>query len=45
MSFDQKPIDGQIFDELKNLDLSNMTPLEALNTLSDLQAKLEDEAV
>lgn len=34
--------DDDIVDELKNIDLSNMTPIDALNTLYKLQNKLKN---
>ena len=32
--------DDDIINELKEIDLNNITPMEALNTLSKLQNKL-----
>ena len=34
--------DNDIIDELSGLDISNMTPLEALNTLNRLQNKIRN---
>ncbi|MDO4622889.1 MAG: DNA mismatch repair protein MutS [Eubacteriales bacterium] len=34
--------DGHIIEELKNLDISNMTPLEAMNTLYHLQSEVKN---
>jgi hypothetical protein len=33
-----------VIDELKGLDISKTTPLDALNTLHKLKGRLEDEA-
>ena len=42
MSFFDTVKDEDIIDELKNLDVSNMTPLDALNTLYKMQNKLNN---
>ena len=34
--------DNDIIDELKDMDISNMTPLDALNTLYRLQNKIKN---
>ena len=34
--------DEDVLEELKTLDISNMTPLEALNTLNSLQSRLKN---
>ena len=34
--------DDDILKELKELDISNLTPLDALNTLNRLQSKLRN---
>ncbi|MCP5007255.1 MAG: DNA mismatch repair protein MutS [Planctomycetes bacterium] len=36
------PPENQVIDELKNLDISKTTPLDALNTLNKLKARLEE---
>ena len=42
MSFFDTANDSTILDELKELDISNLTPLEALNTLYRFQTKLKN---
>ena len=39
--FDAAP-DNEILDDLRNLDISNMTPIDALNELYKLQGKLKN---
>ena len=34
--------DDDVIDEIKSLDISNLTPIEALNTLYQLQNKLKN---
>ena len=34
--------DEDVLEELKNIDISNLTPLDALNTLYQLQNKLKN---
>ena len=34
--------DDDILEELKNIDLSNITPIDALNTLYSLQNKIKN---
>ena len=34
--------DDDVIDEIKNLDLGNLTPIDALNTLYQLQSKLKN---
>lgn len=34
--------DDDVIDEIKNLDISNLTPIDALNTLNQLQNKLKN---
>ena len=34
--------DDDVIDEIKNLDLGNLTPIDALNTLYQLQNKLKN---
>ncbi|EEG92467.1 hypothetical protein ROSEINA2194_03772 [Roseburia inulinivorans DSM 16841] len=34
--------DDDILEELKNVDLSNMTPIDALNKLYELQNKIKN---
>ena len=34
--------DGDIIDELRNVDIGNLTPLEALNKLYELQNKVKN---
>ena len=34
--------DNDVLEELKNLDVSNLTPIDALNTLYQLQNKLKN---
>lgn len=34
--------DDDVLEELKNLDVSNLTPIDALNTLYQLQNKLKN---
>ena len=34
--------DDDIIDELKNVDLGNMTPIDALNKLYELQNKIKN---
>ena len=34
--------DDDVLDELKNLDVSNLTPIDALNTLYQFQNKLKN---
>ncbi|MEK9676665.1 MAG: DNA mismatch repair protein MutS, partial [Chloroflexota bacterium] len=44
MSFGEVPSqDNEALEALRSLDLSNMTPIEALNALFELQAKALDE--
>ena len=40
--FDLYPDNHPVLKELSALDLSNMTPIQALNTLYELQKKLKD---
>ena len=42
MSFLDTVSDDAIIDELRNLDISHMTPLEAMNTLNELQVKVRN---
>ena len=39
--FDAAP-DNDILDDLRNLDITNMTPIDALNELYKLQGKLKN---
>ena len=34
--------DDDVLDELKNIDVSNLTPIDALNTIYKLQNKLKN---
>ena len=34
--------DGDVLEELKNIDVSNLTPIDALNTIYKLQNKLKN---
>ena len=34
--------DGDVLEELKNIDVSNLTPVDALNTIYKLQNKLKN---
>ena len=34
--------DNDIIDEIKDLDMGNMTPIEAMNTLYNLQNKIKN---
>ena len=34
--------DDDVIEELKNIDISNLTPIEAMNTLYHLQNKLKN---
>ena len=34
--------DDDVIDEIKNLDIGNLTPIDALNTLYQLQNKLKN---
>ena len=34
--------DNDIIEELKNIDIGNLTPMEALNTLYNLQNKIKN---
>jgi DNA mismatch repair protein MutS len=34
--------DDSIIDELKNIEISTMTPIEALNKLNELQSKVKN---
>ena len=36
--------DEDIIDELKNVDIGNLTPLDALNKLYELQNKVKTES-
>ena len=42
MSFLDTVSDDAIIDELRNLDISHMTPLEAMNALNELQVKVRN---
>ena len=42
MSLFDTVTDDDIMEELKNLDLGNLTPIDALNTLYKLQGKLKN---
>ena len=42
MSLFDTVTDDDIVEELKNLDLGNLTPIDALNTLYKLQGKLKN---
>ena len=42
MSFSTTVKDEDVLKELKELDISSMTPLEALNTLNRLQNELKN---
>ena len=37
-----KPQDNDIIEELKGIDIGNLTPMEALNTLYNLQNKIKN---
>ena len=37
--------DDDVLEELKNLDVGNMTPIDALNTIYRLQNKLKEPLV
>jgi DNA mismatch repair protein MutS len=45
MPLGDQQLSSDLVDELKELDVSNMTPMEAINTLFRLQeqVKLEDD--
>ena len=34
--------DNDIIEELKSIDIGNLTPMEALNTLNNLQNKIKN---
>ena len=34
--------DGDVLEELKNIDVGNLTPIDALNTIYRLQNKLKN---
>ena len=42
MSLFDTVTDDDIVEELKNIDLGNLTPIDALNTLYKLQGKLKN---
>ena len=37
--------DDDIIEEIKGLDMGNMTPIEAMNTLYNLQNKIKNQMV
>jgi hypothetical protein len=39
-----KPLDADIREELLELDVSAMTPVDALNKLNEIVGRLQDEA-
>ncbi len=42
LSFDDAPVDNEIISTLKNIDISTLTPIEAMNEIYKLQKKVSE---